>query len=135
MRACRRHRVSPTKPVLASETPGCKIGLVCWWAPVQGSAMGRRRLAESEAARGINVHCPACGRAEVDTTDAVEVQAFEADDDRWVLTGRMQLRYCVHGRCRNCGNAYDIVSKDIPVQYSSLPCPRCDKRDHLACKV
>jgi hypothetical protein len=87
--------------------------------------------------RRSNLQCssPACRSRDVETSDLVDVRAISAGEDGWTAAGEVKIRYCKHGRCRTCGQVFDIIAREIPLQLPSLKCKDCNSRKGLRYSV
>jgi hypothetical protein len=85
--------------------------------------------------KAIQCTSPLCGAPDAETTEGIEVRSFAGSGEGWAVEGTVHLAYCVHGKCRNCGRVFDVVRKDIPVQYASLIYQNCGNSDHIRCDV
>ena len=78
------------------------------------------------------MQCPSCGSSDVQMGQTVSVGKIKKiSESAWQADGKVKLVRCLHGLCRNCGLVFDAIKQDIPVQFSSLRCPTCDKAKDL----
>lgn len=75
--------------------------------------------------------CPHCVRA-LNDHPSVSVSVIEQlDNNGWNLSGTGKTQE----HCRYCSQIYDALILAIPIQCSSLTCPRCGKTNKLRCIV
>ncbi|MES4793284.1 MAG: hypothetical protein C4321_10180 [Chloroflexota bacterium] len=74
---------------------------------------------------------PLCQSADVDVAQAAQVTELKAGEDGWHAEGKVQIEYCVHGKCRTCGRVFEVAQRVVPIQFPTLTCPPCDSKDLL----
>ena len=78
---------------------------------------------------------PACRSQDVELSDGVEISALKAERDGWSVHGIVEAGYSVEGHCRTCGRIFQVVKRQIPVQFPELACNECDRRAFLQYRV
>jgi hypothetical protein len=76
-----------------------------------------------------------CNSPDVELTDSVEVSSLMVEESGWLAHGIVQFSYCVHGRCRTCGRVFEAATRQIPIQFPEITCPKCDRTEHLKYQV
>ena len=81
--------------------------------------------------------CPYCGH--FDCSLPIETlrlnKISEANKLEWSVEGEVKLIYCIHRRCINCGNVFEIVNREIPMLYHSIKCQLCKSSSHMECRI
>jgi hypothetical protein len=84
----------------------------------------------------LPIQCRSCGLQGFRQFSTLQVtDAKETKDGTYLLNGTLNVEYCAHGQCQNCGSVYTLLRRDLPIQCVDLPCPRCDKADKLVYRM
>lgn len=78
---------------------------------------------------------PACRSQDVALADGVEISEMKAEADVWHVHGIVQMEYSIHGECRTCGRLFQVVKRQIPVQFPELACNECERRTFLEYRI
>ena len=82
------------------------------------------------------IQCPNCSSTKMEVGSTVKITSAEHDNlSTWTFEGSYQLVRCMHGRCCNCGMVVDTITQEIPIQFTSVRCPKCDSAEHMKGKA
>lgn len=83
----------------------------------------------------VPVPCWVCGMDKAERYEMIQVEDFSKEGEDWKVSGRIQLKYCKHDKCCNCGQMLEDIERSIPIQYPSLSCPSCKEQQFLRCNI
>lgn len=92
-------------------------------------------LPKAEHTQIIPIPCWTCGMEEAQRFELIQVENFGKEGEDWMLSGKIQLKYCKHDKCCNCGQMLADIEQSIPIQYPSLSCPTCKESQFLRCNI
>jgi|GEM_PF-4360064 len=102
---------------------------------MEAGAYQEERSTKIEQHSKVAIPCWTCGMEEADRYQLIQVEQFGKEDGKWALSGQIQLKYCQHDKCCNCGQILDDIERSIPINYPSLTCPTCKYQQFLKCDI
>lgn len=90
---------------------------------------------KAERTQIVPIPCWTCGMEEAQRFELIQVETFGKEGEDWRLSGKIQLKYCKHDKCCNCGQMLADIEQSIPIQYPSLSCPTCKESQFLRCDI
>jgi hypothetical protein len=77
----------------------------------------------------------ACGSPDVELSDGVQIAALKADPAGWTVQGIVDMDYSIRGECQTCGRVFQVVKRQIPVQFPELACNECNRSAFLQYQI
>lgn len=102
---------------------------------VEAGTYEKESLTKIEQHTKVAIPCWTCGMEEADRYQLIQVEHFGKNDGKWSLSGQIQLKYCQHDKCCNCGQILNDLERSIPINYPSLTCPTCKDQQFLRCDI
>jgi transcription elongation factor Elf1 len=71
--------------------------------------------------------CATCGDPVVSEATSTRVADIAQVEAGWIARGTIEE----YGYCGTCGQAYELLARDIPIECAAFPCPSCGPDSNL----